>query len=128
MWMRFAAAGPAILATVLIYLSQNITARLVNSPQNRLDKGESYHWDLGVVGVLIGLCSLFGWPWLVAATVRSLAHVRALADSEDSAGGQSQIIHVNENRVTGLAIHLLLAGTMLVLPWLEYVPMRSFRR
>lgn len=123
--IRFLAILPAILATVLIFLSQNITARLVNSPENRLTKGESYHLDLAVVGGLVGLCSLFGWPWMVAATVRSLAHVRSLAASEEAVGpsGQSsEIIHVAENRVSGVAIHLLIGGTLLVLPLLQYVP------
>ena len=127
-WIKFAAAGPAMLATVLIFLSQNITARLVNSPENRLTKGESYHWDLAVIGGLVGLCSIFGWPWMVAATVRSLAHVRSLAISEEVVGHdnrQIEIIHVVENRVTAVAIHLLLAGTLLVLPLLQYVPMAA---
>ncbi|MEO1527835.1 MAG: PTS sugar transporter subunit IIA [Planctomycetota bacterium] len=125
-WVKFAAVGPAILATVLVYLSQNITSRLVNSPQNKLEKGESYHLDLAVLGGLIGLCSCFGWPWMVAATVRSLAHVRALSDVEEVVGpnGQSkeQIIHVHENRITGLAIHILIGCTVFVLGYLEYVP------
>ena len=126
MGVRFAAAGPAALATVLVFLSQNITARLVNNPQNKLTKGESYHWDLTLVGLLIGLCSMFGFPWLVAATVRSLAHIRALADVEEVVRGdqrREQIIHVNENRVTGLAIHVMIAATLFVLPLLRYVPM-----
>lgn len=128
LWMRFAAAGPAVLATVLIYLSQNITARLVNSQENKLTKGESYHLDLAVVGGLVGLCSLFGWPWMVAATVRSLAHVRSLAVVEDSVregDKHDEIIHVLETRVTGVAIHLLIGGTLLVLPLLQYVPMAT---
>ncbi|MEM6470847.1 MAG: PTS sugar transporter subunit IIA [Planctomycetota bacterium] len=128
-WVKFAAIGPAILAAVLVYLSQNITSRLVNSPQNKLEKGESYHLDLIVVGLLIGLCSLFGWPWMVAATVRSLAHVRALSDIADVAqpNGEKreEIIHVQENRVTGLVIHILIGGSLLALPLLEYVPMAA---
>ncbi len=126
---RLAAAGPAAIATVLIFLSQNITARLVNSPQNKLKKGESYHLDLTVVGVLVAACSLFGFPWLVAATVRSLAHVRALADVEEvvSSGGapRERILRVNENRLTALVIHLLLGATLFFLPLLEYVPMAT---
>ncbi|MCC9599905.1 PTS sugar transporter subunit IIA [Stieleria sp. JC731] len=129
LWVKFAAVGPAVLAAVLVYLSQNITARLVNSPENKLEKGESYHWDLMVVGVLIGMCSLFGWPWMVAATVRSLAHVRALSDTEEVVGSkgdkQEQIIHVQENRITGLFIHLLIGGSLLALPLLKYVPMAA---
>lgn len=129
LWVRVAAVGPAILATVLIFLSQNISARLVNSPENRLIKGESYHWDLTLVGLLIGGCSFFGFPWLVAATVRSLAHVRALADVEEVVGPggsrSEKIIHVTENRVTGLVIHLLIAASLLVLPLLKYMPMAA---
>lgn len=125
-WTWFAAAGPALLATVLIFLSQNITARLVNSPDNKIKKGPSYHWDLLVVGVLVAFCSLFGFPWLVAATVRSLAHVRALADVEETAGadgsGTDRITHTIENRISGLLIHLLIGLTLFALPLLAYVP------
>lgn len=127
-WIKFSAAGPAALATVLVFLSQNITARLVNSPENKLTKGESYHLDLAVVGGLIGVCSLLGWPWMVAATVRSLAHVRALAIIEEVHGSgdkRESVIHVVENRVTGVAIHCLIAGTLLVLPLLQYIPMAT---
>lgn len=128
-WVRFAAAGPAILATVLIFLAQNITARLVNSPQNKLQNSESYHWDLAVVGGLVGGCSLFGFPWLCAATVRSLAHVRALSDVEEvvtsSGASQERIIHVAENRVTALAIHLLIVGSLFYLSNLRFIPMAT---
>ena len=129
LWVKLGSALPALLASVLVYLSQNITARLVNSPQNKLEKGESYHLDLAVLGVMIGGCSLVGWPWMVAATVRSLAHVRALADVEEVATSRGvsreQIIHVRENRVTGIVIHLLIGLTLLALPLLEYVPMAA---
>lgn len=118
---------PALLCSVLVYLDQNITARLVNSPDNHLQKGSAYHYDLGLVGVLVGVCSIFGLPWLVAATVRSLNHVRALATVEervDSSGTvHGDLLHVHENRITGVVIHLLIAGTLLVLPLLHFVPL-----
>ncbi len=127
MWVRFAALGPALLAAVLIFLTQNITARLVNSSDHKLHKGPAYHLDLGIVGVMIAACSAFGLPWLVAATVRSLAHVRGLADFEQVVTGDGEarerVTHVNENRVTGLAIHLLIAFSLLLLPTLRLVPM-----
>lgn len=126
-WSWFAAAGPAVVTAILLYLSHNITARLVNSPDHRLQKGPAYHWDLFVVGIMVGLCSVFGWPWLVAATVRSLAHVRALATTEevvDRAGNRHErILHVAENRVSSLVVHLLMACSLLVLPWLRSIPM-----
>ncbi len=126
-WVRFAAAGPALLATVLVFLDQNITARLVNSPDHRLHKGEAYHLDMGLVGLLMAACSLFGLPWLVAATVRSLNHVRSLATVEEvvASNGQThdRVIYVRENRLTGLAIHVLIGFSLLLLPLLKTIPM-----
>jgi hypothetical protein len=126
-WVRFAAAGPAVLVALLVYLDSNITARLVNSPDHKLRKGEAYHLDLLVVGGLVGACSLFGLPWLVAATVRSLNHVRSLATCEEavlpSGESKERVIHVRETRVTSLAIHLLIGMSLLLLPWLKMIPM-----
>ncbi len=126
-WARFAAVGPALLVTVLVFLDQNITARIVNTPDHRLHKGEAYHLDLGVVGLLMAFCSLFGLPWLVAATVRSLNHVRSLATVEEvvSSTGETRerVVHVRENRLTGLAIHLLIGLSLLFLPLLKEIPM-----
>ena len=114
------------MATLLVYLDQNITARLVNNPDHGLHKGEGYHLDLFVVGALTAVFSFFGLPWLVAATVRSLNHVRAMAtveDSVDSSGDRSnEIVHVRETRVTGLAVHLLIGASLFLLPLLQSVP------
>lgn len=125
-WVWFAAAGPAMLASVLVYLDENITARLVNSRDHMLHKGEGYHLDLAVVGFLIGVCSVFGLPWLVAATVRSLNHVRALATIEhritSSGDRRDEIVHVRETRLTGLLVHLLIAASLFLLPLLQLVP------
>ncbi|MHC5108901.1 MAG: PTS sugar transporter subunit IIA [Planctomycetota bacterium] len=127
MWVRVAAIGPALLGSVLVFLDQNITARIVNSPDHKLNKGEAYHLDLAVVGVLLGVCSLFGLPWLVAATVRSINHVRSVATFEEVVSGNGQtrdrVIHVRENRVTGLMIHLLIALSLFLLPLLKSIPM-----
>lgn len=118
---------PALLCSVLVYLDQNITARLVNSPDNNLQKGESYHLDLAVVGGLIAFCSVFGLPWLVAATVRSLNHVRSLATSEKMVdkkmSAHTHILHVRENRITGILIHLLIGLSLLLLPYMKLVPL-----
>ena len=126
-WIPLAAAGPALLCTVLVFLDQNITARLVQSPDQRLTKGASYHLDLAVVGGLIGVSSLFGLPWLVAATVRSLNHVRSLATVEQvvSATGEhrERIIQVRENRVTGFVIHALIALSLWLLPLFKTIPL-----
>ncbi len=126
-WVIFAAIGPAIVTTILVYLDQNITARLVNNRDNKLTRGEGYHLDLSIVGILIGVFSIFGLPWLVAATVRSLNHLRSLATTEEivsqTGDKRDRIIHVRENRVTGLAIHILIGASLLLLPYLRIIPM-----
>lgn len=126
-WLRWAAAGPALLAALLIALTQNITSRLLNNPDLKTKKGSAYHYDLLLIGLMVGACSLFGLPWLVAATVRSLAHVRALATSEEvilpNGERKDQVIHVNENRVTGVIIHLLIGFSILLLPYLQITPL-----
>ena len=54
-----------------------------------LQKGGGYHLDLFIVAILIIICSLFGLPWFVAATVLSINHVRSLTrESESSAPGE----------------------------------------
>lgn len=124
-WGIFAAIVPAAFCSVLIYLDQHITARLVNRSENRLKKGPGYHLDLTVTALLMAVNSLFGIPWLVAATVRSLNHILALAtveESVDRSGAvRENIVHVRENRLSGIAIHLLLGLSVFILPQLKRV-------
>ena len=126
-WAIWAAMAPGLLCSLLVFLDQNITARLVNSPDNNLQKGASYHYDLSIVALLVGVCSLFGLPWLVAATVRSLNHLRSLANTEEvvdkSGASHTHILHVRENRLTGVSIHILIGLSLLLLAWLHYVPL-----
>lgn len=119
-WVIFASIAPAFLCTVLVYLDQNITARLVNQSGHKLKKGAAYHHDLLVVGLLIGAFSLFALPWLVAATVRSLNHIRALAHIKEKirsdGSREAVLVGVQENRFTGLGIHVLIGASILLLP------------
>ncbi len=63
-----------------------------------------------MVGVMLGVCSLMGLPWFVAATVLSISHVNSLKlESECSAPGeQPKFLGIREQRVTGLMIFLLM--------------------
>jgi hypothetical protein len=122
MWVWGASIVPAILVSLLVYLDQNITVRLVNSPDHKLKKGAGYHLDMAVVGVLIAVCSLFGLPWMVAATVRSLNHVNSLSTVE-SHGGKERVVAVRETRLTGLLVHVMVGLSLLFLGVLSHVPM-----
>jgi hypothetical protein len=120
-WVPWASAGPALLVTVLVFLDQNVTVRIVNSPQNGLKKGPAYHLDLLVCGVLIGVSSIFGLPWLVAATVRSINHVRALSLHDR----EGRIVGAVENRVSPLLVHALIGLSLLAIPILRQIPMSA---
>lgn len=54
--------------------------------------------DMGLIAVLTAACSMFGLPWLVAATVRSLAHVKSLTNYEQLGGGEERITGIVEQR------------------------------
>ncbi len=125
-WAIFASAGPALMATILLFLDQNITTRLVNARSHKLRKGPGFHLDLLVVGVITCLCSLFGLPWIVAATVHSLNHVKSLASVEvvdDGVQKYERIVSVRENRVSPLFIHVLIAASIFMLPIIKVIPM-----
>ncbi len=54
-----------------------------------LQKGGGYHLDLFLIALQIGICSVLGLPWFVAATVLSINHVRSLTmESDASAPGE----------------------------------------
>jgi hypothetical protein len=125
-WVIFASIGPAILATILLFLDQNITTRLVNSPDYKLRKGGGYHLDLAVVGLIVLIGSLFALPWIVAATVHSLNHVKSLTKTtiaQFAAGKKEVVVGVRENRLSGLVIHCLIAASIFCLGYIGYIPM-----
>eukprot|EP00808_Paulinella_micropora_P029033 g8457.t1 len=55
---------------------------LINSPTNGVKKPPGYHLDLLICAGVILLCSLLGFPWMVGATVRSIAHEQSLTRYE----------------------------------------------
>ncbi|MFT4692571.1 MAG: hypothetical protein ACI9OD_004807 [Limisphaerales bacterium] len=125
-WLYFAAIGPAILAVILLFLDQNITTRLVNAKHHKLTKGAGYHLDLFIVGLIVFVGSIFGLPWIVAATVHSLNHVRSLADTEvtEVNGERKEAIKsVRENRISPLLIHVAIGVSLLFLPIVKTIPM-----
>lgn len=126
-WVIFGSIGPAVLASILLFLDQNITTRLVNSPDYKLRKGGGYHLDMLIVALLVGVGSLFALPWIVAATVHSLNHVKSLAHTRvrDLPDGSKKevIVGIRENRLSGLLIHLMVATSIFLLGYFGYIPM-----
>ena len=123
------------MATVLLFMDQNITVRLIMSKQNKLKKGNGIHLDMLVVAIVTTITSLLGMPWMVAATVRSLAHLRSLkeyksvevpaVDSsvESSPTTSLEMTGVVEQRITGVMIHSLIGASVLFCrPLLRMIP------
>merc|ERR1719367_944305 len=123
-WTVIVAIVPALLGTILIFMDQQITAVIVNRKEHKLVKGCGYHLDLFIVAVLIVVCSIFGLPWFVAATVLSINHVRSLTrESETAAPGEKpQFLGIREQRVTHVIIFTLVGLSVLMVPVLKMSP------
>ncbi|XP_051466030.1 sodium bicarbonate cotransporter 3 isoform X15 [Apus apus] len=124
-WTVLIAAIPALLCTILIFMDQQITAVIINRKEHKLKKGCGYHLDLLMVGVMLGICSIMGLPWFVAATVLSISHVNSLkVESECSAPGeQPKFLGIREQRVTGLMIFVLMGLSVFMTSVLKFIPM-----
>ncbi|XP_053119308.1 sodium bicarbonate cotransporter 3 isoform X11 [Hemicordylus capensis] len=124
-WTLLVAAVPALLCTILIFMDQQITAVIINRKEHKLKKGCGYHLDLLMVGVMLGICSIMGLPWFVAATVLSISHVNSLkVESECSAPGeQPKFLGIREQRVTGLMIFILMGMSVFMTSVLKFIPM-----
>ncbi|ELW62498.1 Serine/threonine-protein kinase Nek10, partial [Tupaia chinensis] len=121
-WTLLIAAIPALLCTILIFMDQQITAVIINRKEHKLKKGAGYHLDLLMVGVMLGVCSVMGLPWFVAATVLSISHVNSLkVESECSAPGeQPKFLGIREQRVTGLMIFILMGLSVFMTSVLKF--------
>uniref|UniRef100_A0A8C8JM13 Anion exchange protein n=1 Tax=Oncorhynchus tshawytscha TaxID=74940 RepID=A0A8C8JM13_ONCTS len=124
-WTLLVSALPALLCTILIFMDQQITAVIINRKEHKLKKGCGYHLDLLVVAVMLGVCSIMGLPWFVAATVLSISHVNSLkVESGCSAPGeQPKFLGIREQRVTGFMIFVLMGCSVFMTSALKFIPM-----
>ena len=111
----------ALLLTILLFMDQQITSVIVNRKEHKLKKGAGYHLDMLIVGVMMGLSSILGLPWCVAATVLCLGHVDSLKmETETSAPGEKpRFLGVREQRVTGVMVFLLTGLSVVLAPILK---------
>jgi len=59
-WVPFMAAGPALLAFILVFLDDGITWHLINHPAHKLTHGAAFDYDTCVIGIMIAVNSMFG--------------------------------------------------------------------
>uniref|UniRef100_A0A8B9JZ27 Solute carrier family 4 member 7 n=1 Tax=Astyanax mexicanus TaxID=7994 RepID=A0A8B9JZ27_ASTMX len=124
-WTMLVSVIPALLCTILIFMDQQITAVIINRKEHKLKKGCGYHLDLLVVAVMLGVCSIMGLPWFVAATVLSISHVNSLKlESSCSAPGeQPKFLGIREQRLTGVLIFTLMGCSVFMTSVLKFIPM-----
>ncbi|XP_025244058.1 anion exchange protein 4 isoform X4 [Theropithecus gelada] len=124
-WWSVAAALPALLLSILIFMDQQITAVILNRMEYRLQKGAGFHLDLFCVAVLMLLTSVLGLPWYVSATVISLAHMDSLRrESRACAPGElPNFLGIREQRLTGLVVFILTGASIFLAPVLKFIPM-----
>uniref|UniRef100_A0A8C2CZ83 Solute carrier family 4 member 1a (Diego blood group) n=1 Tax=Cyprinus carpio TaxID=7962 RepID=A0A8C2CZ83_CYPCA len=122
-WMMFACAVPALLVFILIFLESQITTLIVSKPERKMVKGSGFHLDLLLLVFLGGVSSIFGIPWLSAATVRSVTHANALTVM--TKGTRPQIERVIEQRVSGILVAVMIGVSILMEPILKMIPMTA---
>ncbi|KAM7320138.1 hypothetical protein ACRRTK_020581 [Alexandromys fortis] len=124
-WLSVAAALPALLLSILIFMDQQITAVILNRAEYRLQKGAGFHLDLFCVAVLMLLTSALGLPWYVSATVISLAHMDSLRrESRACVPGEApHFLGIREQRLTGLVVFILTGISIFLAPVLKFIPM-----
>lgn len=83
---------------------------LLHKNEFKLKKGSGFHLDQFILGFIIFLCALFGLPWMCPATVRSVAHVSALAvmSRTHAPGEKPKLLGVKDQRVTNIVMNILI--------------------
>lgn len=122
-WMMAASCVPALLVFILIFLESQITTLIVSKPERKMMKGSGFHFDLLLLVVMGGISSIFGVPWLSAATVRSVTHANALTVM--SKGPKPEIERVVEQRISGIAVAMLVGVSIYMEPILKMIPMTA---
>ncbi|XP_077068316.1 solute carrier family 4 member 1a (Diego blood group) [Siphateles boraxobius] len=122
-WLMFACVVPALLVFILIFLESQITTLIVSKPERKMVKGSGFHLDLLILVFLGGAASIFGVPWLSAATVRSVTHANSLTVM--TKGPRPQIERVLEQRVSGILVAVMVGVSILMEPVLKMIPMTA---
>ncbi|KAL7860595.1 hypothetical protein AOLI_G00169440 [Acnodon oligacanthus] len=122
-WLMFACFVPALLVFILIFLESQITTLIVSKPERKMMKGSGFHLDLLLIVAMGGASSVFGVPWLSAATVRSVTHVNALTVM--TKGPKPEVEKVLEQRISGMLVAALVGISILMEPILKQIPMTA---
>ena len=108
-WM-FAAVIPAVFVSILLFMETELTGIVMNKKENNLKKGAGYNLDLLMVGLVCGICSIMGLPWICVGPVRSVSHKNALTvmSTSHAPGERPHLVKVIEQRATNIVIHIFI--------------------
>lgn len=120
----FGALVPAILVSILIFMEIEFTGIILDKKDHKLKKGVGYNLDLFVLGLLVGLCSILGLPWMCATPIHTLSNFHALTviSTNHAPGEHPHLIGVKEQRLTSIVIHLLIGFTVFLSPVMRVIP------
>ena len=90
----------------------------VTHPSHKLTHGVAFNYDTLIIGFITAVNSIFGLPWLVAATVRSLNHLHALGTKTPD----GKFVSVQETRLTHLFVHALVLASIFALSVIKLIP------
>lgn len=94
-----------------IHVCVNVCYRmLLHKNEFKLKKGTGFHLDQFLLGIVTMLCGMFGLPYMCPATVRSVAHVSALAvmSRTHAPGEKPKLLEVKDQRVTNIVMNILI--------------------
>eukprot|EP00088_Acartia_fossae_P070689 TRINITY_DN953_c0_g1_i1.p1 TRINITY_DN953_c0_g1~~TRINITY_DN953_c0_g1_i1.p1 ORF type:complete len:1234 (+),score=432.98 TRINITY_DN953_c0_g1_i1:296-3997(+) len=122
-WAMFAGILPALLLFVLLFMETSI-CQLIMLDKTKGKKGVGVHLDIVILSGLNCLSSIFGGPWICAATVRAVSHVSALlVVSTNVVPGESpKVVGVRDQRLSAFTVSILLGLSVLMGPLLKLVP------
>ena len=115
---------PALLVSILIFMEVELTGVIFDKKEFKLKKGPGYNLDLLVAGIVVGLCSLLGFPWMCASPIHSVSHLQALMifNHKHAPGKRPELLEVKEQRVTSVIIHALIGLSTFKSPILQAIP------
>ena len=122
-WMIFGALFPAILLYLLLFVETHICELLMIEKTGNL-KGAGLHWDIVLLSTINAISTIFGGPFICAATVRAMAHVSALTvmSTTHAPGESPKVVEVKDQRLSSIIVSVLIGVSIYLSPLLKHVP------
>lgn len=118
----FLALPFAVLLTILFWFDHNVSSLIAQGSEFPLRKPAGFHWDLFLIGLIVGVAGILGLPFPNGLIPQAPFHTESLCvtkpvkklneKGEDQGGYTFEATHVVEQRVSNLAQGLLTLGTM----------------